>query len=63
VHLGLGILKVAAVAIATMKVKEKFQIVMKLHRNDPCDVQMCKKCLLHYEFQNIEYQVAMVSDH
>ena len=44
-HLGLGILKVAAVAIATMKVKEKFQIVMKLHRNDPCDVQMCKKCL------------------
>jgi len=32
-------------------------IVMKLHRNDPWDTQMCKKCLLNYEYQNIEYQV------
>jgi hypothetical protein len=26
-------------------------IVMKLHRNDPWDMQMCKKCLLNYEYQ------------
>ena len=37
-----------------MKIQKYFvfdPVVMKLHRNDPWDVQICKKCLLNYEFQ------------
>ena len=46
--------------MVSMKIQKYFvfdPVVMKRHRNDPWDVQICKKCSLNYEFQNIKFQI------
>ena len=56
--LGFEIFKMVTVAMVALKLNWFVDpIAMKLHSNDPWDSPMYKKCLLNYEFQNIEYQV------
>ena len=49
------IFKMATIAMVTMKGLKIDPIGMKLHY--PWDVHISEKCLLNYEYQNIEYQV------